>query len=502
MRPDYTGEPFHSRAVAPDVAEEREYLPYEPGAVETILAADDRLHGTYIDERGETKRFEDWARHYAVSGGWIMPKNLVPGSPFPLRPLPQLRPDKEVRTGTSGHDHEGMVHIEKDCPCGVKEHKRTSGTDRKGRPWVKIGSWFDGVQRPLGRNTRLLHESGGGHAAIPTAGPHLHEETAKYVITPGPHGKRWDTHPRCTIERFGAAERVFLHLEGVLKLDSLVSAGEVGIDVPSVTLWRRGLDDLSEADYPADAPRGLPAGFWESYRPFAQTQELTAFLDVYGGAPIVVVCDADWEQNPAVAMEAFCLRDAVTARGIACTVAAPPSEVAKGSDDFFHLGGTPDDLRYVETTESPNLAAFQAKYARQGAGTSGRRRTAATVDFDLNVLRWLSLHSTARGFVNRPAATIAGRLGVSDDAVYDSVKRLIDAGAIEDDDAPLSPIVEKRLILDDRGWLRDLGRGHKKATPILRLREDLRSRLSGGLLGDWCKHVTSAAFRSGYRETS
>ena len=74
------------------------------------------------------------------------------------------------------------------------------------------------------------------------------------MIAPGPNGKRWDTHPRCTRDRFLAAEQVWLHMEGTLKLDALVSAGEVGADVPSVTLWDRA-GAVSWADWPRGRAR-------------------------------------------------------------------------------------------------------------------------------------------------------------------------------------------------------------------------------------------------------
>jgi hypothetical protein len=502
MDDDYTGEPFRSRGISATLAEARGYRRYAPGELEPIFGADERLRaGTYIDDDGKEKRFLAWVRKYARTGGWAMPKHRIPASPFPGNPLLQLRPDDPVPGRKHGHDHAGMLHRERDCPCGIRTHKRTEYKDKQGTVAVYVGGWPNGEQQPLGTIERELHERGSEHNgedAPPIEGPHAHVEMAKYAVAPGPHGKRWDTHPALSPSDFLNTERLFLHLEGVLKLDSLISAGEVGIDVPSVTLWNRTEGDLSEVDYPD--PGG---GFWSEFRPTHQTQELMSFLDACAAAPIIILCDSDWHTNPAVAIEAFCLRDVVRDRGLGCVVAAPPDDEMPflpnrrreklGSDDFFARDngfptGTPDDLLVVEPTEPPAFAGFARSYARVGAGKSGRRRPADTVDFDLSVLRWLLTHSTATGFVKRPASTIARRLNVSDDAVYDATSRLIGAGAVNGDvDAPYTRLLNRRYIRDARGRLRNVGPGHKGGTPVLRLHPDLRPTLDRSSVGEWVK---------------
>ena len=64
-------------------------------------------------------------------------------------------------------------------------------------------------------------------------------------------------------------------------------------------------------------------------------------------APVVVVVDRDHGYdtlNPLVALEAFCLRDAVRdATDLPCVVAAPPrgrGKGVKGSDDFQKQGAS------------------------------------------------------------------------------------------------------------------------------------------------------------------
>src|SRR6185312_6898312 len=164
--------------------------------------------------------------HYGSRGapGWVITKHALPGSRF-ADPLPQLRPDKPVPGRPQRHDH----------------------------AWVFYG-------RPT---ARAIHEEA-SHGGRRVTGMHDHVPESKYVIAPGPHGKRWDTHPRCTRDRFLAAERVWLHMEGALKLDALVSAGEVGADVPSVTLWNR-LGAVSWVDWPGGEPPRIAGDFWKGY---------------------------------------------------------------------------------------------------------------------------------------------------------------------------------------------------------------------------------------------
>jgi len=502
-RDDYTGEPFKSRGVLPEVAEERGYFRYTKGDAEPIFQADPRLEtGTYQKwvnaEKGVweqiDKAFAGWVEHYAaLSPGWAMRKHALPGSQMDA-PLAQLRPDDPVRDVPYGHDHDGMEHVAEDCPCGVHRH---------GKDW--LAGWPEfGVEPPMGNLAREQHEDGKQHRTpdgtlhTPLDGPHKHVPERKYLLMPGPHGKRWDTHPRCTGDRFLAAERVFLHLEGTLKCDSLVSAGEVALDVPSVTMWNRGEDQGSIVDHP-DVD-----GFWEVYRPIAQAYDLLTFIEAYVRAPVIVVCDSDWHHNPEVATNAFCLRDWVRDRGLECAVAAPPEgrvlyrnsighEVRKkvGSDDFLarengHTTGGPDDLDVVELEDPTDLRSFERRYRREfgHGGASGRARPARSVEIDLEILHWYATHSTATGHVKRPAPTIAARLGVSDDAVYDATQRLAGAGALVIE-GEYAPLVDTRYVRTRRGTTRNLGRGHEGKTATIALADALRPRQRKLKVGDW-----------------
>jgi hypothetical protein len=106
----------------------------------------------------------------------------------------------------------------------------------------------------------------------------------------------------------------------------------------------------------------------------------------------------------------------------------------------------------------------------------------------MHLLRWFVTHSTATGFVKRPATTIARRLEVSDDKVYDATSRLIEAGAlVADPEAPYTPLEADRYVRDARGRPRNIGLGHKGGTPVLGLREDLHPRLNRSTVGEWLK---------------
>jgi hypothetical protein len=511
---------FTRRGITPCVADARGYRRYTPDDLSPIYEADPRLiDGTYKDGR-KIKRFCDWVEHYgAKSAGWAMPKHALPGSSA-LAPMLQIRPDVPVPGRKWGHDHAGMEHVRRDCPCGIREHSEK---------WLN-GWAVSGQQLPLSAYERDQHETGKYHLYIgddgsplhidadwiplpfarrrdgdelPVVGPHAHREMSKYLVAPGEHGKRWDTNPLCTGDDFANARRLFVHLEGALKCDSLVSAGEVCIDVPAVQMWDRSPDEDSEADYPD------VSGFWLAWRPSALAYDLMQFFDGYGGAPVIVVCDSDWRHNPEVATPAFCLRDWIRDRGLQCVVAAPPEgdqilyvnarcrevRAKLGSDDFLGKNnglptGTPDDLVVVEPKSVPGLKAFEREYARTPRGASGRKSPAETLAFDVELLHWYATHATAEGHVKRPAPTIAARLGVSDDRVYDATVRLADAGALVIE-GEYAELVDDRYIRTSKGRTRNLGRGHNGPTATITLRDDLRPTLWQPTVAKWLSSIAS-----------
>jgi hypothetical protein len=484
---DYRADIFRERAIQPEVAEDRGYRRYD-GDLAPLFEADRRYETesfTWAD--GSPDTFRRWVEKKTKKGalpGWIMPKHAVPRSPFD-DPLAQLRPDAPVYVRTWRHRHydmpPGMLAVHMASRERQKEHEKYEAWRRKEYARL-VPAYLEKYER-FGIDADDLGEKlpDGWMSEL-----HPHAEWAKYLLPPGPHGKRWDTHPRCTPDAFRAAERVFLHLEGCLKLDALVSAGEVGADVPSVTLWNRD-GALSWVDWPTGKPTA--ADFWtllevlEEAREL-QRRELELFLAECVRAPVIVVCDSDWRYNPAVALEAFSLRDIVRDAGLECAVAAPPpgpNGGKQGSDDFqYNEGGTPgrpDDLLAVVPLphEAPGRVDFEKAYRRNQRGASGRRRPSNTVDLELAVLDWYATHATEEGFVRRPATRIGKRLGVSADTVKRATLRLENAGALKilgDYGDPDERPTQEQL---DR-WKAERQRRPPRTAPLIRLRRDLAAR--------------------------
>jgi hypothetical protein len=461
LSPDYNDPVFRSRAIAPDVAEERGYRRYGDGlGLDPIFEADPRYADGQIEwpARGGRRARSDTLRSWVERktkrgklGGWIMPKRAVPGSAFD-DPLAQLRPDAPLLSEVWKHDHADL------SPRELAMHLASE---------------------------RRREE----HALVGLDGVHQHRDFAKYLLPPGPHGKRWDTHPRCTPDRFRVAERVFLHLEGVLKLDALVSAGEVGADVPSVTLWRRRADQTSSLDFSVERPtRGAYQDFWDGLGEHLaeleaferlQTSELSTFLAAHVRSPVVVVCDRDWRDNPLVTLEAFELRDAVRTCGLPAVVAAPAGR-SKGSDDFQAHGGRPGNLRVVEPL--PARASGRPDFDRdyRGSRRGTRRRPADTLDRELSLLDWYATRSTVEGFVRMSVTRIADRLELPPTTVRRATLNLAESGALR--------IVGHYAHPDAIG--REFSGNGRHAPPaLIRLRADLLPRRWEPSVDDWLRSL-------------
>ena len=166
-------------------------------------------------------------------------------------------------------------------------------------------------------------------------------ELAKYVHTPGPEATRIDVHPRAE-ELFADADRVFFGIEGCIKADSILSAGEAVFSVPSVTCWK--------------APE---------LRQFARKYLI--------GKTVFIVPDADWNENWMVINQALRCRSYLRALGVEHVyIAAPPIEegaerdekdklVHNGVDDFRGAGGKVDDLVVIGREMPPEFDEWVAK---------------------------------------------------------------------------------------------------------------------------------------------
>lgn len=125
---------------------------------------------------------------------------------------------------------------------------------------------------------------------------HPHRSKAKYLRFG--RARRIDCHP-WTLCRLSQVNRVLFVMEGTLKADTMLSAGEAVFSVPRVTLW-----DPAEASY---------------------LVRLVRELDPEHSKPFIVIPDADWFSNPLVDREALFLRSAMRRAGADAYVAAPPT---------------------------------------------------------------------------------------------------------------------------------------------------------------------------------
>jgi hypothetical protein len=492
---------FTKRGINPDVVTIRGYQRYEDP--EDVYAVDWRW-------RFFPGNLRKWCSKSSGSPGWVMPKySVLPGLHHPLA---QLRPDDPIRSETYGHDHDGMVHLEKDCPCGIADH--SEGFLSRRRPRL-----------PMGDHERAMHEGGKRHTddqgnpvrdpdtgeEIPLLGPHRHVKIAKYLLPPGPHGIRLERHPSTDFSEH--LERVFFVLEGTPKNDSLVSRGEASFDVPSVTTWWKermeGIDRFLSPDAIDDAAfesyrRGMLRAFQEGVAPWETGSELQAFAETcLRGTPVVVVCDSDWHHNPEVATQALVCRDKLIEYGCPAMVAAPPEgpvlhvrdreEIRQkvGVDDFLgrdngHRDGDPDDLLIVDPQPGPGFERFARDYKRH-ARAQGRK--AFSAEFDVELVRWAVKHSAATGAFKRPVPTVAQQMEVAERTIFNATERLRDHGAFLID--KLTPVVEKRYIRrPGRPRPLNIGRGHAGKTPTIVLRVDLAPPPAAELrVGDWLRSL-------------
>jgi hypothetical protein len=257
---------FEKRGVSREVAERRPYVRYERGE----RAITDELFASIPPrQRGATV-----TRRVNYSGGWLMPRHAVGTGLRPI--LPEFGPADELEEQTQRHDHTWP-------PAWVK-HILGRGHDGVNVDGVHEHEW---IKRPNHRHGSVdpevwaRHVDGvrSGHNGRGRRGLHQHASTKKYLHAPKPwvfvpvtkvdhrHGERsarkWhsegdttgehqhvayvkdpknsyaqrlDMHPD-TLAVLPTARRVFWCIEGVLKNDSLVTAGEATFDVPAVGQW-------------------------------------------------------------------------------------------------------------------------------------------------------------------------------------------------------------------------------------------------------------------------
>jgi hypothetical protein len=163
-------------------------------------------------------------------------------------------------------------------------------------------------------------------------------------------------------------------IEGCIKADAVLSAGEAVFSVPSVSLW--------DAD------------------------ELPAFCSQYlSGKLVYIVPDMDWVDNDQVIQQALFCRTSLRRIGVAAHVAAPPEHAGhKGIDDFLAAGGMIEDLVVVNWPTAP--VEFYAGWLRKH---SPSRRDA--LSRDAYVLHSLARYGREEGCVSATVQTLAGNRG-------------------------------------------------------------------------------------------
>lgn len=341
------------------------------------------------------------------SSGLLMPKHAPPGrAPIP----PQSRPDYPVildRGKWHSHGIPGGV-----WPVFPPEAGKAAGKALPRKLIVPEASLDGHIGRAKG--PKYDPATGiGDHHGEDIKGVHYHApESAKYVLL-GPDGgnARIDLHP-WALDLLPEAERVFFGIEGALKNDAMLSAGEATASIAAVGMW--------------------------------DPDELRWFAKTYlQGKRVYVVPDADWYFNPAVARQALYVRETIRSQGVQSFIAAPPVEdgqepckcprpkidqdgryclcggFLKGVDDFLGAGGVIDGL-VVRDREAPLGVITEWAYGRPYSIQLRRSLTG------------LSLHADDNGEISVPAGTLV-RITETHrkDRLVGRLDRLAVAGAIE-----------------------------------------------------------------------
>ena len=319
---------LEEHGIDPAVFAERGVERYDRGDVDKVLAAVGpflRPRSGKDPERSLRGRIDWYARGgkqpgvVNQSGGLILPKTPPPGwEDDPGLVPPQLRPDERVISDY----RPGKWHFH----GRLEDQPLSKTTVRRAWPRVPTGKAAGKalIQQDVlsPDNEGVLNHIRKHHGGVNTQEVHRHDRSQpKYLFLPGSDEARIDLHPRAA-RLLPEADRVFLVLEGVLKNDAVLSAGEAVFSVPSVTLWDR-----------------------EELRRFAE--------EFLVGKRVFVVPDADWVTNPMVDWQALLVRTylrEVLGEDMVY-IAAPPVEffeamkierdddTMKGVDDWLGVHG-------------------------------------------------------------------------------------------------------------------------------------------------------------------
>ncbi len=463
---------FRTRGVSREVAEARGYLPYAKGE---LWVSDDTGPFAAIPR---AQRRATITQDVNRVEGLVMMKHAVPGT-APV--LPQLRPLRVVETEThahagyapsvralhvDGHRHGGDGTPGSGVDPGNVPHDHPVGKYKIAVSPVVEQRYFQG--HPLrechhtGPPCHTLEDHTMRHVREKPhdewnqgleAAPHVHVRKVRDRDVDG-YGKRIDVHPWAMgmLKVAGDTDRAFFVLEGVLKADALLTAGEAVFDVPSVTLWRA--PELEKF-----AKRWL--------------RDVTVF----------VVTDSDIDSNPDVSLQAFVCVETLRELRITAYVAVPTAEPRacrrhgaprgskRGVDDYLADGGRVDDLQVIERERSSGLREW-IEFMRGHARRSDRHQT------DSTVIAWMSLLADDQGRVRKRLKAVASVTGYSRRTVYDVIERMSEFGP-DDYESPFSdvalPVLRRRGYLRDGAWIESTPRDLDYSdVPMFTIRPELR----------------------------
>ncbi len=410
---------FKPRGVSLEVAEARPYVRYERRDTGSVDRADPKFRATMS------------ARQYGASitkivnqcGGFVMVRRPVPvridGLALPPI-LAELRPDEEVETespSTEPHEHRDPKGWEVHIQAQHGGVNWGAGEDEDG----DIHAHGDGAKYVFASNPTVDEPYRHTHpcSTVENTDAHIkkhhadkdetdgksHEHTRRMKDKSQHLQDRLDIHlDAVPLLRRARAHRgrVFFALEGCLKADSILTAGEAVFSVPSVTLW--------------DAP------------------ELAVFARRWlESVELYIVPDSDWESNDAVLAQSLNCRTVHRKYGVDAHIAAPQGldtpghepdckHCKLGVDDFLgkHHGKI-DDLLVVDREAPYGITDFVGDQ-------TGTRADALSIDAE--VMEWLALSADRNGDVRSGAQTIAKASGLGVRRINRSIKRLIGYGAI------------------------------------------------------------------------
>jgi hypothetical protein len=394
---------YEEHSISTKVGDGRRYLRYEIGDPERML----RTHWHMVSPQFV-------ARIANQASGIVIPR--YPPSFLNLADVPaELRPDQAVVTDSHWHYHgDDKWSEELVIPStGKRLHRR----------WVH-------TPEEMAQHIEKVH---GG---INDQTVHLDENRAKYVFPPGDGARRLDQHPQAFIW-FASARRVFFAIEGCIKADAILSAGEAVFSVPSVTLWR--------------AP------------------ELGHYARRLRERIVFIVPDADYRKNRGVMTQALLCRSYLRRYGLRAEIAAPPKaaydrdRTLKGIDDYLVSGGTMDDLDVLKREAPYGLAEWLTEH---GKWRNDKAVRAA------ETLRGIAEHADENGQLWAPLKSIGNATGIGVRRAQRGLHDLVEVGAIEVDGS-----LEVGPRWRDKGydWIQ---------RPTIIVHPDLRARDKVHRLGD------------------